>query len=513
MTSPRKENRISNLRSQGHDTRGCVPVCGSVVRHHAAASGDAAKVAGSKSPVDMGEANITAQEPKGSGASTRRSPGLVFVLSTDRKPLDPCHAGYARRLLKAGKAAVFRRFPFTIILKERTREMSKVSEHVLKFDPGSKTTGIAIVGGETIAFAAELKHRGAQIKSALTSRRQLRGSRRSRKTRYRMARFDHRTRPAGWLAPSLAHRVRTIMTWVGRLRKLCPISSVSVELAKFDTQKMENPEISGVEYQQGELVGYEVREYLLEKWGRKCAYCGDVNVPLQVEHIIPKSRHGSNRVSNLTLACAPCNTAKGTKTAAEFGHPEVQAKALASLKDAAVMNSTRWAIFGGLKKTGLPVECGTGARTKFNRTRLGFEKSHWVDAACVGASVPDRLRIASFVLEITATGHGKRQMCGTNKYGFPIQHRSRRKVHFGFKTGDMVCADVPSGKNKGMHIGRVLCRRTGSFDIQTPKGRIPSINQKRCRVIHRQDGYRYSIRRVAASSQRVKPVVSVLSIL
>ena len=31
---------------------------------------------------------------------------------------------------------------------------------------------------------------------------------------------------------------------------------------------MENAEISGVEYQQGELQGYEVREYLLEKWGR-----------------------------------------------------------------------------------------------------------------------------------------------------------------------------------------------------------------------------------------------------
>jgi 5-methylcytosine-specific restriction endonuclease McrA len=84
-----------------------------------------------------------------------------------------------------------------------------------------------------------------------------------------------------------------------------------MELVKFDTQLMENPDISGIEYQQGELAGYEVREYLLEKWGRKCAYCSETDLPLQIEHIIPRSRGGSDRVSNLTLACEGCNRLKG----------------------------------------------------------------------------------------------------------------------------------------------------------------------------------------------------------
>ena len=77
---------------------------------------------------------------------------------------------------------------------------------------------------------------------------------------------------------------------------------------------MQHPEIFGIEYQQGELAGYEVREYLLEKWGRKCTYCGKENIPLQIEHIIPKSKGSSNRISNLAIACEKCNQKKGNFT-------------------------------------------------------------------------------------------------------------------------------------------------------------------------------------------------------
>ncbi len=142
-----------------------------------------------------------------------------------------------------------------------------------------------------------------------------------------------------------------------------------MELVRFDMQKMLNPEVSGVEYQQGELFGYEVREYLLEKFNRKCAYCGKTDVPLQVEHIIPEARGGSNRVSNLTIACEPCNQKKGSQTAEEFGHPEVQAQAKKPLKEAAAVNATRWKLYETLKATGLPVEVGSGSLTKFNRIK------------------------------------------------------------------------------------------------------------------------------------------------
>jgi len=205
-------------------------------------------------------------------------------------------------------------------------------------------------------------------------------------TRYRQARFDNRRRPDGWLPPSLQSRVENIWTWACRLNRACPIASISQELVKFDMQLMQNAEIRGVEYQQGELAGYEVREYLPEKWARKCAYCNAKGLPLQVEHINPKLRGGSNRVSNLTLACHDCNQEKGTRTAAEFGFPEIQKLAKAPLKDAAAVNITRWALYHRLETTGLPLEVGTGGRTKFNRTTQGYAKTHWLDATCVGES-------------------------------------------------------------------------------------------------------------------------------
>src|SRR5207302_4250775 len=131
-------------------------------------------------------------------------------------------------------------------------------------------------------------------------------------------------------------------TWIMRLKRFCPVAAISLELVKFDTQALQNPEMSGVEYQQGTLAGYELREYLLEKWDRKCAYCGANQVSLQIEHIVPLARGGSNRVSNLTLACESCNQAKNTQTAIEFGYPAVQAQAKCTLRDAAAVNAMRW---------------------------------------------------------------------------------------------------------------------------------------------------------------------------
>ncbi|WP_048895068.1 RNA-guided endonuclease IscB [Limnospira indica] len=419
----------------------------------------------------------------------------IFVLDTNRKPLTPCKPGMARSLLKAGKASVFRRYPFTIILNKEVDANPEPLE--LKLDPGSKVTGIALKQGNHIIFAAELQHRGQQIKEALLSRRQLRRSRRNRKTRYRPARFLNRTRPEGWLAPSLQHRVDTLMTWVHRFRRLAPVGRITQELVRFDLQLMENPEISGVEYQQGELQGYEIREYLLEKWGRTCAYCGAQNVLLEVEHIQPRSKGGSDRVSNLTLACHSCNQAKGNGDIRDFlsGQPDVLSRLLrqakSPLKDAAAVNSTRWALFKALKATGLPVTTGTGGQTKFNRLRLNLPKAHWLDAACVGP-VESLEVLTSKPLLILAKGHGTRQMCGTNKYGFPNRHRSRRQIHKGFQTGDMVTALVTAGKKIGSYLGRVLCRASGSFDITTASVRVAGISHKYCQPIHRKDGYAYA---------------------
>jgi len=263
-------------------------------------------------------------------------------------------------------------------------------------------------------------------------------------------------------------------------------------------QAMNNPEIGGVEYQQGTLQGYEVREYLLEKWNRTCAYCGAKGVPLQIEHIQCRKKHGSNRVSNLCLACEPCNLKKGTQDIEVFlrNKPDVVKRLLtqakAPLRDASAVNSTRWALYERLKATGLPVETGTGGMTKFHRMTQGLDKTHWIDAACVGASTPLILLIDRVhPLRIQATGHGCRQMCLMNRFGFPRAKPKSCKVVHGFQTGDIVKAIVTSGKKIGVYVGRVAVRASGSFNITTSVGTIQGVGYQQCTIIHKTDGYSY----------------------
>ncbi|MHC5779215.1 hypothetical protein [Nostoc sp.] len=146
---------------------------------------------------------------------------------------------------------------------------------------------------------------------------------------------------------------------------------------------------------------------------------------------------------------------------------------------------------GRLKATGLPVEVGTGA-TKFNRTRLGFLKTHWLDAACIG--LVDSLQVLTGQpLLITARGWGSRQMCITNKYGFPIRHRTRTKSFFGFKTGDIAQATLPVGKFAGTHIGRLIVRANGAFEMVTRKGKVTPVQYKYCKLVQKADGYSYVV--------------------
>ena len=424
----------------------------------------------------------------------------VFVLDTNKQPLDPVHPGHARLLLKRGRAAVWRRFPFTIILNS-TVATTQVEPLRVKLDPGSKTTGIAVLNDASgeVVFAAELNHRGHKISDAVATRRTIRRSRRQRKTRYRKPRFDNRrNKKPGWLPPSLQSRVSNVLTWVQRLSRLCSITAISLELVKFDMQQMDNPEISGVEYQQGTLAGYEVREYLLEKWGRQCAYCGAKGVPLELEHITPRAKTRDDRVCNLTLACHRCNEKKGAQDIRGFlkHKPDLLQKLLAQakapLKDAAAVNGTRWALYRRLQEVGLPVECGSGGLTKYNRTLRGLPQAHWTDAACVGRSTPERVNIAAVSpLVITAQGHGCRQLKNVDRFGFPRGKPKQRGHSSGFKTGDLVRAVVPSGKKAGTYMGRLLARASGSFDLQTKVGRVQGINARYCHPLHRSDGYCY----------------------
>ncbi len=354
----------------------------------------------------------------------------VFVIDQEKRPLDPVHPGRARKLLSSGKAAVYRRFPFVLILKHPVSEAHPQPLR-LKIDPGSKTTGLAVLNDTSgqVLWAAELVHRGEEVHQALQKRAGVRRGRRSRHTRYRAARFSNRRRKRGWLAPSLCSRMQNVQTWTRRLMRWCPLGAISYEAVRFDTQAIQNPEIKGVAYQHGTLA----------------------------------------------------NQQKGSQTAQAFGFPHLQAQALQPLKDAAAVNSTRWALYERLKATGLPIEVSTGGQTKWNRKQRGIPKSHWLDAVCVGPSTPERVQWQHVIpLLITARGRQCRQLCNVDGWGFPRSRPKGPSKVFGFQTGDMVQAVVTRGKRMGTYVGRVAIKTDGYFKITGTHGMVEGIHGRHC---------------------------------
>jgi 5-methylcytosine-specific restriction endonuclease McrA len=425
----------------------------------------------------------------------------VFVLDRNGRPVMPCTEKRARLLLERGRARVHRVLPFVIRLVDCTADSCAFQPLSLKLDPGSTITGMALVrgfnGGIAVLNLFDLMHRGRQISEALTARASMRRGRRGRNTRYRAPRFLNRRKPRGWLAPSLQHRVDTTMSWVRRICRWAPVTALSTELVRFDMQALENPEISGIEYQQGTLAGYELREYLLEKWSRKCMYCDKDGVPLQVEHIHARANGGTNRPNNFGIACQPCNQKKAARDVREFLKKDptrlarILAQAKRPLKDAAAVNATRWALLTSLKATELAVEASSGGRTKYNRCRLDVPKTHALDAVCVGA-VDAISGWRRPTLAIKATGRGSYQRTRLDKYGFPRGYLMRQKAVHGFQTGDMVRATVTSGKRVGSYVGRVAVRASGSFNIQNGKEVVQGISYRYCTMVQRADGYGYS---------------------
>jgi hypothetical protein len=269
-----------------------------------------------------------------------------------------------------------------------------------------------------------------------------------------------------------------------------------------------------VEYQHGTLYGYEIREYLLDKYKHTCQYCNESkNVVLEWEHKIPKSRGGSDSVKNATLACHKCNQDKGSLTPAEWLEV-VKKQRPSKLRDARIqgiqrvidnkikgsnrycawVSATRRYIERFLFDTFGDVECSSGGRTKYNRTRLGLPKDHHYDALCVG-TVPEAGYhdcTHGYCLYAKAIGRGSRHRsinypCGIIKTKFGKLSKRR----FGFQNGDIIEAIVPKGKYQGRHVGKVITRITGYFNIQTILGAMIRTNYKCCCVLQYCNGYEY----------------------
>ncbi|MFE1838478.1 RNA-guided endonuclease IscB [Streptomyces sviceus] len=439
------------------------------------------------------------------------------MLSKEGAPLMPCHPARAREILGKGRAVVARQVPFTIRLKDRARDESEVDGVQLRIDPGSKGTGLALTDekkevderGAVVTVrrglvAVELQHRGNQIHRSMQQRAGYRHRRRSANCRYRKPRSNNRSRPTGWLPPSLRHRVETTYSQAARLCHYAPVTEIHIERVAFDTHAMsEGRALTACEYQQGTLAGTEARAYLRAKWNNACAYCDATGVPLNIDHLRPRSRGGSNRISNLVLACSPCNQAKDNAPVEFFlaDQPDRLAKIVRQLRtplqDAAVMNATRWQLAERLSDLGRPVHAWSGGCTKWNRSAMGLSKTHTLDALSVGRLDPENgnaiVRYPGQVVVVKATGRGSYARTTPDRFGFPRLRRSRTKQYFGYATGDLVRAKVPSGNWAGTWTGRISVRANGQHSLTTSAGRF-NVRHRNLRLVQRGDGYGYSSR-------------------
>ena len=452
---------------------------------------------------------------------------MVIVLDRHRRPAGFTTEKHLRKLCESRRALVIRTYPTVAVLKDHDiRDMQGLQSYRIKIDPGAKHTGIAIVCNETdaVCLYLQIEHRGEAVKKALDTRRGVRRNRRSRETGYRRPGFEKGKYVSGrgkaWLPPSVKSTADNIISWVDRLRRWINITECSFEAVRFDTQLMDDPDIEGVQYQHGELAGYEIREYLLDKYGHTCQYCDGVSGDriLQWEHIMPRSRGGSDSVKNATLACRSCNQDKGNRTLQEWESAIAARKnsspldaarlaGIARIREGRAKVSNRYCAWTGstrryteqaLYKRFKEVECASGGRTKYNREQvLHLKKDHHLDALCVGR-VPEngyRDLTGGYVLMVRAKGRGNRLRGNTNCCGvITIKYTDNSKTHKGYMTGDIVRAVIPKGKYAGRHTGRITIRHRDTFALKTNAGRF-DVNCKYMTILQKSDGYSYSFER------------------
>ena len=419
---------------------------------------------------------------------------MVFVLDRSKKPLDMITNAEARILLKNRLAVVHKVYPFTIRLRDNSCG-SNDKTYIVKIDPGSKHTGIAIVDNtDKVVILAEIEHRGHLIKKNLNSRRAVRRNRRSRKTRYRPARFLNRTKPKGWLAPSVKSRADNVINFIKKYKKFLNINKVMIESVSFDTAQMSSDtKLWGNDYQQGPLYQNKFRSFIFSRSGGKCVYCGAKAE--EIDHIVPRAKGGTNSIYNLAASCRPCNQKKSSLSLKDFG--KLMNKDYSHLKpkrlprDAAAIQSARNYMVREITKLAPNTTIHDAWLTKYNRNELGLPKQHYYDALSVG-NVANYKFLADKILKISAKGRGSRQMCLMDSYGFPKTSAKASKSVKGFQTGDIVKAVVTKGSKQGEYLGRVAVRSRGVFCIKTKNGLTKDIGYKSCRLIQRGDGYSYN---------------------
>ena len=302
----------------------------------------------------------------------------VFVFNMRGRPLMPCSQRKARLLLRENKAMIYKYHPFTIQLTYTTGE-TKQDCHI-GIDTGSKHIGMAITSENKVLFKGEIELR-QDVKSNIDTKHIYRRSRRNRKTRYRQPRFLNRKRSDKWLPPSLQNRVDHTFHWIDTFCSLVSDPILHIEVGKFDTAKMINPEINGVDYQHGQTYGFfEERYFVFARDNYTCQCCGkSKDKILQTHHIIYRSNGGTDRVDNLITVCTDCHTSKNHQKGGILYKWQEQHKKVKQYKEPPFINAIRKRIFARYPNA----HTTYGSETTPHRKELGLEKTHYNDAITI----------------------------------------------------------------------------------------------------------------------------------
>ncbi|MFN2938475.1 RNA-guided endonuclease IscB [Lachnospiraceae bacterium YH-ros2226] len=383
---------------------------------------------------------------------------MVYVISKNGQPLMPTgnHAK-VRVLLKANKAKVVKRCPFTIqLLYESTTYTQPIC---LGVDAGSKHIGLSATTEHKVLFESDVELRNDLV-NLLSTRRQNRRSRRSRKTRHRKSRFDNRHRKDGWLAPSVQNKVDMHLTVVRKVHEILPISEIIVETASFDIQKIKNPSISDTDYQKGEQLGFwNVREYVLFRDGHECQCChGKSGDKILNVHHIESRKTGGNAPSNLITLCETCHKGyhNGTVKLPKSIHRGMR------FRDAAFMGIMRWAFYDKLKDLYPKVSMTYGYLTKNTRIRNHLPKDHYIDARCIsGNPLAESNGVVYYQRKVRC--HNRQIHKNTiQKGGYRKRNQAPYEVK-GFRLYDKVCW-------KGQECFIFGRRSTGRMDLRLLDG-------------------------------------------
>ena len=354
----------------------------------------------------------------------------VYVLSKDGTPLMPTErCGWVAYALKHGEAKVVRCEPFTIqLLRDSTHYLQAVT---LGVDTGSRHIGLSATTETKELYSAQVELR-TDVSELLTARREFRRGRRGRKHNwYRPARWQNRANEKGnaALPPSIKHKADSHIRAILKVCQILPIHKVRLELGKFDSQKIANPDIQGEQYQQGTLAGWEnLKAYAKYRDGYKCRACGRSKhkdgVRLEVHHKIRKADGGTDVPENVLTLCEDCHKAH------HKGERRLKLRRPPQHKGEAHMNAMRKYLVDTLMHYPwrTVVEVTYGYRTAMSRREHGIEKSHAHDAFCIAGNFKAERNESNVYLNMFIRRHRRNLHTATIKSPKKLSAATKKKL-------------------------------------------------------------------------------------